>query len=159
MLWADAYSLSLCIIIYNYNCFFQNTSIENIELHETMLFMPLAGSTAILPYFHTVENLKLKYEDFEIVAMDFGIKSFLFDEYLIHDMWLMLLGTVFILFCMWLYTRSLFLTIATIIGIIFSLGISYFFYVLIFKLKFFPFMNLLAIIVAIGKSQSLLYQF
>lgn len=127
-----------------------NTSIENIELHETMLFMPLAGSTAILPYFHTVENLKLKYEDFEIVAMDFGIKSFLFDEYLIHDMWLMLLGTVFILFCMWLYTRSLFLTIATIIGIIFSLGISYFFYVLIFKLKFFPFMNLLAIIVAIG---------
>lgn len=115
-----------------------------------MLFLPLAGSIAILPYFHIIEKLKMDYDDLEIVAMDFGIKSSLFDEYLVHDMWLMVLGTIFIIFCMWLYTKSLFLTIVTIIGIVFSLGISYFFYVLVFELKFFPFMNLLAIIVAIG---------
>ncbi|KAL3289765.1 hypothetical protein HHI36_023160 [Cryptolaemus montrouzieri] len=115
-----------------------------------MLFLPLAASTAILPYFHSVENLKWNREYIEIVAMDFGIKSTLFDEYLVHDMWLMATGIIFILFCMWLYTKSLFLTMVTIIGIVFSLGIAYFLYVLVFELKFFPFMNLLAIVVAIG---------
>ncbi|KAK9890454.1 hypothetical protein WA026_010540 [Henosepilachna vigintioctopunctata] len=126
------------------------TTLEEVELHETMIFLPLAASSAILPYFHEVENIKLSFSNIQIIAMDFGIKSMLFDEYLVHDMWLMSVGTIFILISMWLYTKSFFLTLVTIIGIIFSLGISYFLYVLVFELKFFPFMNLLAIIVAIG---------
>jgi hypothetical protein len=60
-------------------------------------------------------------------------------------------GGMFVLVCMWLYTGSLFVTIMTIIAITFSLGISYFMYTLVFELHFFPFMNLLASIVAVGK--------
>jgi hypothetical protein len=60
-------------------------------------------------------------------------------------------GGTFVLVCMWLYTGSLFVTIMTVIAIVFSLGISYFMYTLVFELNFFPFMNLLAAVVAIGK--------
>ena len=60
-------------------------------------------------------------------------------------------GGTFILVCMWLYIGSLFVTIMTVVAIIFSLGISYFMYTLVFELNFFPFMNLLATVVAIGK--------
>jgi hypothetical protein len=115
-----------------------------------MIFLPLACSTAMLPYYHEIIKMDLEYEGISVVAMEFGIKDALFDECLLRDAWLMTSGALFVLLCMWLYTESLFLTIMTIIAIIFSLGISYFIYMLVFELSFFPFMNLLAIIVAIG---------
>nr|CAD7573470.1 unnamed protein product [Timema californicum] len=79
-----------------------------------------------------------------------GLKITLFNEYLIEDTWLIGAGGMFILLSMWLYTSSLFVTLMTVIAIIFSLGISYFMYTLLFELNFFPFMNLLASIVAVG---------
>lgn len=120
-------------------------------LEESIIFLPLACSVATLPYYHNLENVQLDYDGISIVAMDFGIKNTLFDECLLRDTWLMGAGSLFVLLCMWLYTKSLFLTIMTIIASVFSLGISYFMYTLIFELKFFPFMNLLATIVAIGE--------
>lgn len=118
------------------------------------MFLPLACSTAMLPYYHEIENIDLEYEGVSVVAMEFGIKSALFDECLLRDAWLMTSGGLFVVFCMWIYTGSVFLTIMTIIAIVFSLGISYFMYVLVFELRFFPFMNLLATVVAVGKIES-----
>lgn len=120
-------------------------------LKETMIFLPLACSTAMLPYYHEIKGIDLEYEGIGVVAMEFGIKNALFDEYLLRDAWLMTFGGLFVLFCMWLYTGSLFLTFMTIIAIIFSLGIAYFLYTLVFELNFFPFMNLLATVVAVGE--------
>lgn len=117
-----------------------------------MIFLPLACSTAMLPYYHEIQKIELENEGISVVAMEFGIKNALFDEYLLRDAWLMTFGGIFVLFCMWLYTGSLFLTFMTIIAIIFSLGISYFLYMLVFELNFFPFMNLLATVVAVGKN-------
>lgn len=119
-------------------------------LTETIIFIPLACSTAILPYYHELEKYTLDYGGISVVAMEFGIKSALFDEYLIRDTWLISFGGLFVLLCMWLYTGSLFLTVMTIIAIVFSLGISYFMYTLVFELHFFPFMNLLTTVVAVG---------
>jgi hypothetical protein len=68
-------------------------------------------------------------------------------------------GGIFVLVCMWMYTGSLFVTIMTVFAITFSLGISYFMYTLVFELRFFPFMNLLASIVAVGKSLLYAVQF
>lgn len=118
-----------------------------------MIFLPIAGSTATLPYYHVLEEAKLEVNGISVVGMDLGVKNFLFDEYLVRDTWLMSMGALFILLCIWLYTTSLFLTIMTIIAVVFSLGISYFMYTLVFELHFFPFMNLLATIVVIGKLQ------
>lgn len=115
------------------------------------MFLPLACSTAMLPYYHEVEGLNLEYDGVSVVAMEFGVKNALFDECLLRDAWLMTCGGLFVLLCMWLYTGSLFLTIMTIIAIVFSLGISYFMYMIVLDLQFFPFMNLLAIVVAVGR--------
>lgn len=80
-----------------------------------------------------------------------GIKNALFDECLLSDGWLVGLGGLFIFICMWIYTASIFVTIMTVIAVVFSLGISYFVYSIMFKVTFFPFMNLLAVIVVVGK--------
>lgn len=79
------------------------------------------------------------------------MKNALFDEYLIGDGWLIALGGLFIIVSMWLYTSSILITLMTVVAIIFSLGIAYFIYTVIFNLEFFPFMNLLAVVVVVGK--------
>lgn len=83
--------------------------------------------------------------------MDMGLKNALFDECLISDGWLVALSGTFVVLCMCFYTASVFITAMTIVAILFSLAVSYFIYVFIFELAFFPFMNILAVIVIVGK--------
>lgn len=75
----------------------------------------------------------------------------MFEKYLIQDAALLMFGAMVVVISLWIYSQSLFITIMTALAIVFSLGISYFMYTLIFGLNFFPFMNLLASVVAIGK--------
>lgn len=82
--------------------------------------------------------------------MDLGLKNALFDESLLIDCWLVGLGGIFVMSCIWIYTSSVFITIMTVMAVIFSLGIAYFMYSIVFDMSFFPFMNLLAIVVLIG---------
>ncbi|XP_060515797.1 protein dispatched [Cylas formicarius] len=126
------------------------TDEENAFLAETMIFLPLACSSGILSYYHQVEKLDLEFEGLSVVAMDFGLKNSLFHEYLIRDTWLILFGSLFIFVSIWVYTRSIFLTVMTIIVIVFSLADAYFLYFVAYEIKFFPFMNVLTIVVIIG---------
>lgn len=79
-----------------------------------------------------------------------GLKNVLFDECLKVDFWLLLLGATFVMFSIWIYTSSLFVTFMTLLLILFSLGIAYFVYMLVFEISFFPFMNVLAAVVIVG---------
>lgn len=83
--------------------------------------------------------------------MDLGLKNALFDECLISDGWLVVLSGLFVVLCMCLYTSSIFITLMTVTAIVFSLGVSYFIYMFVFRLTFFPFMNILAVIVVVGE--------
>lgn len=125
-------------------------TLNGTHLQQSMIFLPIGCSTKTLEYYHELETKQLSHNHVRVVAMEFGLKSVLFDEYLLRDTWLILGGAVCVFACMWLYTESLFLTVMTIIAIVFSLGISYFMYTLVFELSFFPFMNLLATIVVVG---------
>lgn len=125
-----------------------NETVENLSA--AMLFLPVARSKDALPLYHRLMKKSLQTDLVGVAAMDMGIKNALFDECLLSDAWLVGLGGIFVLISMWLYTSSLFVTINTVIAIVLSLGISYFIYVCIFKLKFFPFMNLLVLIVIVG---------
>ncbi|XP_035783888.1 protein dispatched-like [Anopheles albimanus] len=126
----------------------QNESAE--FLNATMIFLPIARSTKSMEYYHSISQVNLANDLVSVVAMDLGLKNALFDECLLRDGWLIGLGGIFIVLCMWLYTSSLFVTIMTVTAVAFSLGIAYFVYAVIFELTFFPFMNLLAVIVVIG---------
>ncbi|XP_054271715.1 protein dispatched isoform X2 [Macrosteles quadrilineatus] len=130
--------------------FMPPNSNESGVLRNTVLFLPMARSSAVLEYYNILEGKNLQIGDVYVSAIDFGLKNTLFDEYLMRDMWLIAMGAVFVLGCMWVYTGSFFITVMTIIAIAFSLGVAYFIYTLIFELHFFPFMNLLASIVAVG---------
>lgn len=88
--------------------------------------------------------------------MDLGLENELFNELLLTDAWLVSLGGVFVMTCIWLYTTSVFVTLMTCVAVMFSLGLAYFIYSLVFEMTFFPYMNLLAVVVIIGK---ILYNF
>lgn len=85
--------------------------------------------------------------------MDMGLKNALFDDCLLLDGWLIGLGGLFVMICMWLYTKSFIIMVMTFVAIVFSLGIAYFVYTLLFELPFFPFMNVLAVVVIVGKNK------
>lgn len=125
-----------------------NETIENLSA--TMLFLPVARGKDALPFYHSLMRKNLQTDLVGVVAMDMGIKNALFDECLLTDAWLVGLGGIFVLISMWMYTSSLFVTVNTVIAIALSLGLSYFTYVIVFELKFFPFMNLLVLIVIVG---------
>ncbi|XP_034170851.1 protein dispatched [Osmia lignaria lignaria] len=122
----------------------------NSTLKYAMIFLPIAASSATLDFYKELNNGGLSYGKFCVKGMQLGLKSTLFDQLLVSDSILLLTGFAFVTICIWAYTSSLLLTVTTIIAVIFSLGISYALYTLVLHVKFFPFMNLLAIIVAVG---------
>ena len=52
------------------------------------------------------------------------------------------------------YTRSVFLTLTTLTSILYTLSLAYFFYTFVCGIAFFPFMNVLATVIAIGRYRS-----
>ncbi|XP_015124138.1 protein dispatched [Diachasma alloeum] len=122
----------------------------NSTLKLAMIFLPIAASSATLGFYKDVSSVELSYGNFKVLGMDLGLKSTLFDRLLVSDSFLLLFGFSFVTICIWAYTGSVVLTVSTILAVIFSLGISYAVYTLVLKITFFPFMNLLAIVVAVG---------
>ncbi|KAK9498561.1 hypothetical protein O3M35_003165 [Rhynocoris fuscipes] len=123
---------------------------ETQSLKNALILLPIARSTAALPYFHVLERMDLKMGSIEVTGIDFGLKNALFDELLLADTKLIAAGGAIVILCMWIYTGSLFITLMTMVAIAFSLAVAYFMYVLILEINFFPFMNLLAVVVAVG---------
>ena len=116
-----------------------------------MLILPIAASFATLDFYENLNFAGLTYGKFCVAAIELGLKTTLFDRLLLSDSSLLLCGFAFITICIWAYTTSLLLTVTTILAIVFSLGISYAIYTLVLRINFFPFMNLLAVVVAVGK--------
>lgn len=115
-----------------------------------MLFVPVAKSTRILPYYFEISSYTNWKDIIKITAIDMGLKNTLFDELLIYDGWLIGLGSLFVLYCILIYTNSIVLTISTVLANIFAIVDAYFIYQFIYRLPYFPFMNVLAIIIIVG---------
>ena len=86
----------------------------------------------------------------QVVAMDLGLKDTLFNEYLFSDAVSLLVASFLILLCILAFTQSFFLTASVVLAIFFGLANAYALYVFIFRIEFFPFMNVLAVIIAVG---------
>lgn len=120
-------------------------------LSYTNVFLPIAQSTAAMTYFKDLErNGRLSDDIVEVVAMELGLKHALFDEYLVHDTVYVALAGVAVLAVMWAYTQSFLVTLVTCLAVVFSLGTAYFLYTTVFRVPFFPFMNILTLTIAIG---------
>ncbi|XP_039491480.1 protein dispatched [Drosophila santomea] len=123
---------------------------SSVYLKYAMIFIPVAQSNRLLPLFHEWEEVELSNELVKVVAMDLGLENELFNELLLTDVWLVSLGGAFVLASVWLYTESAFITLMSCVAICFSLGLAYFFYAIVLEFEFFPYMNLLAVVVIIG---------
>jgi len=85
-----------------------------------------------------------------VVAMDFGLKEALFNDYMVRDVLFLSAGAAIVFLLMWWYTASIFLTSMAILAVVLSLSVAYFIYTFVFELDFFPFMNLLAAVIVVG---------
>ncbi|KAK8775859.1 hypothetical protein V5799_030794, partial [Amblyomma americanum] len=120
------------------------------HLSYTSVFLPIAQSTMAMPYFKELEQYGQLQDDVtEVVGMELGLKHTLFDEYLVHDTVYVALAGVTVLAAMWAYTQSFLVTAVTCLAVIFSLGTAYFLYTTVFRISFFPFMNILTLTIAI----------
>lgn len=80
-----------------------------------------------------------------------GLKYTLFDKLLLEDTFLLGVGGSVVVALMWCYTGSLFITLVTITTVACALIIAYFMYIFIYEITFFPYMNVLTAVIAIGK--------
>ncbi|XP_072043684.1 protein dispatched homolog 1-like [Amphiura filiformis] len=83
-------------------------------------------------------------------AIDFQIKFDLFDIFLFSDVLYIGIGMFFVVLILLSYTRSILITLAAIVNFELSLLMAHFFYFLIFRRAFFPFVNIVAAVLVIG---------
>ena len=133
----------------------ENNAVYNIFHYFTDInFMPygdicqttLTYSTVFLPrialndteklqafYLTKIDGKSLENKDVEIVAMDFHLKTFVFNIYVVKDLPLFVLGLVLVVILMLVYMRSVVLMLTVVIIVAFTIGVSYFLYFMIFR--------------------------
>lgn len=62
----------------------------------------------------------------------------------------MLVASIIIILCILAFTQSFFLTTAVVLAIFFGIANAYALYTFVFGINFFPFMNVLAVIISVG---------
>lgn len=137
-----------------------NKTIPLPFLQSTSIFLPIAKSSSLMPYFDAINSKShfppnasfLSFGNVRIVAADFGLKHILFSRYLVSDLILTLIAGLVILLLLLYYTQSVCLTVVALASIGASLASAYFIYTDVFCIEFFPFLNLLSVIVLIGKT-------
>jgi len=124
---------------------------DSSKLKFSVSYLPVARGIGARKLYDVVERGgRVEDGKSSVVAMDFGVKKDLFDQYLISDLvWFSLaLASVTIVVC--LHTRSVFITLSAFTFIFFGIVVAYFIYGVVLRITFFPFMNLLAVVVLIG---------
>ncbi|RVE57233.1 hypothetical protein OJAV_G00214450 [Oryzias javanicus] len=112
-------------------------------LKYSLMFLPMdKGEPMMDVYMNSLESRDLTYNNTTITGIDFGIKRSLFKHYLARDSVYLILAVFSLLFTMVLYLNSVFIVALSILAIAGALLTSYFFYKVVFRLTFFPMINL-----------------
>lgn len=117
---------------------------------------------SIEEYFRkTFEKGELQNDHVKITGFyrDLNDKVDLFNSYMREDLKFFIVAAVLVLFTLTVYLGSFTLNIATVVNLVMSLGVAYFFYTVVCRIKFFPFMNVLAgiILIAVGADDVFVY--
>ncbi|XP_059161062.1 protein dispatched homolog 1-like isoform X2 [Physella acuta] len=119
-------------------------------LKYSTLFLPVYAGPNSEKIFQHLDNLPRNFQGITVVGAEFGLKYFLFEKYLISDsVWLgVVCGAIFL--AMWVYTTSLFITVMAFLSMFWAVEVAYFLYSFVFKIKFFPYMNMVTFMVMVG---------
>lgn len=111
---------------------------------------PNVTSDIMLQISYEMEELAGSVTQLKAKGINLGVKNVAFHEIFYQDCFYVLAAWILVYFVIWLYSGSLFFTLAVLLSVVLSMGVSYFVYRLVFRLQFFPFMNLLMVILLIG---------
>lgn len=124
---------------------------DSSTLKYVVSFLPVARGVGAHKLYDAVERSGSIRDDLTgIVAMDFGVKHDVFDQYLVSDLIWFCLASASVTVAVCLYTRSLFVALSAFSFIFFAIVVAYFIYGVVLRVSFFPFMNLLAVVVLVG---------
>ncbi|ELT92141.1 hypothetical protein CAPTEDRAFT_215001 [Capitella teleta] len=129
---------------------------EEPELTRTRILVATRYATedgASISFYHSISDIKRISRAVEITGMQAssrGVDDEIFRGYLISDLMFFGVAMLTIVVIMLLYTRSMSLVLATFLGILFSFIMAYFVYHYILQMRFFPFLNILALLVLIA---------
>lgn len=120
---------------------------EGQTLKYVMSHLPLSRGRASRDFYESIKGEEMVEGGVKLVAIDVDLKEELFDEYLRRDLFRSVPSVICIVVILIFYTGSPLITTFTLLNIFISLTISIFVYRFIFHITFFPFLNLLAIII------------
>ncbi|GAU93020.1 hypothetical protein RvY_05020 [Ramazzottius varieornatus] len=125
----------------------------------TLALLPVWSSLHALPLYKEMRAQNLSTPNVKLLAIDMGLKDGLFETYFVEDALFMVIAAVMMIVILWIYTVSLFVTVMNVMAIFSSLIVAYFIYTFVLKIRFFPFMNLLAcvIMISIGSDALIIY--
>ncbi|XP_062863980.1 protein dispatched homolog 2 [Trichomycterus rosablanca] len=130
------------------------------SLKYSVLFLPVEKEDALMQlYLDYLEGHELNYNNTTITGMDLGIKQQLFKYYLSRDSVYPILTVLALLFTIALYLKSFLLSAMSLVAVTLSLLTSYFFYKVVFRLTFFPLLNLIAILILLGSCSNQAFTF
>lgn len=155
-------------VVYNIMHFISDHSFQKTDqkLSYAISYFPISFQSMtqqklddVIKLYLDIESNMQRVGTVEIVAADFGIKDQLFHFYLTKDSQWITVSGVFIFLVVWLYTGSIFVTVMTFISMFWSLELAYFLYVFVFEINFFPYMNLVTVllVIAIGADDVFIY--
>ncbi|XP_055351343.1 protein dispatched homolog 1-like isoform X2 [Paramacrobiotus metropolitanus] len=125
----------------------------------SLMLLPVWSGQVALPLYKALHQHNLTVEGAGVVGIEMGLKDSYLDVRLWEDSVLMLLALGAVLIILWIYVASLFVTIMNALAVFFPILLSYSLYSFIFRLTFFPFMNLLTcvIMIAVGADALVIY--
>lgn len=128
----------------------------------TMTFIHMAEGKGAYSYYRDLMK-RVSWREgsngVELFALDFGLKNYVFEDYLLMDSCWIGLALAVVFLVMWMYTESMFLSTISLVSMLFTIIISFFLYQFVFRITYFPFMNLLAAVVVIGTGADDLFIF
>ncbi len=138
---------------------FMDSEKNNAKLTHAAVIVRLNEENQKQTFYHESILKVVASKDLKIVGLDARLKFDLFNVYLIWDLLYFMLAMGFIVVIVCIYLRSIVLTIATILDVVFSFAIAYFLYFVVFRFTFFPFLNLLSglVIIALVADDVFLY--
>ncbi|CAL8290582.1 unnamed protein product [Gadus morhua 'NCC'] len=130
------------------------------SLKYSLLILPVEKGDDVLDiYLNSLEGRELTYNNTTITGMDLGIKETLFKYYLARDSVYPVLAVVSLFFTMAVYLKSIFISVLSLLAITGSLLTSYLIYKVVFRLTFFPLLNLSAALILLGSCSNHVFTF
>lgn len=102
-------------------------------------------------FFTYIKDKTVTDDNVELVGSDFfNLKFHMFNKNLLGDLIYPSIALMIILIIMWFYTESLLLTFLLSVSVLSALILAYFFYMIVLRLDFFPFLNVTTLIFLVG---------